>query len=64
MGVSVSRRTFFLGTALAALVQSVFYGIALSALVVIEDATRGWGMGLDYWAPGPFDLTSLTMAER
>ena len=52
MGVSISRRTFFLGTALMAALQSLGYGVALSALVSIENATGGWGRDLDYWAPG------------
>ena len=56
MGVSVSRRTFFLGTALVAVVQSLCYGIALAILVAIENATGGWGSGLNYWAPGPFEV--------
>lgn len=56
MGVSVSRRTFYLGTALVAVVQSLFYGIALSVLVTIENATGGWGSELNFWAPGPFEV--------
>jgi hypothetical protein len=56
MGLSVSRRTFYLGTALVAVVQSVLYGIAISALVAIENATLGWGAGMSYWAPGPFEV--------
>ncbi len=58
MGVSVSRRTFYLGTALVAVVQSLFYGIAISVLVAIENATGGWGSALNYWAPGPFEVDS------
>jgi hypothetical protein len=56
MGLSLSRRTFYLGTALVAVVQSLFYGVALSALVAIENATGGWGSDLSYWAPGPFEV--------
>lgn len=56
MGVSLSRRAFFLGTALMAALQSLGYGVALSALVSIENATGGWGQGLDYWAPGIFEV--------
>jgi hypothetical protein len=52
MGVSMSRRSFYLGTALVAAVQALCYGIVLSALVSVENATDGWGTGLDYWAPG------------
>ena len=58
MGASLSRRTFYLGTALVAVVQSLFYGIALSALVAIENATDGWGVGVQYWAPGIFEVSN------
>jgi hypothetical protein len=56
MGISVSRRTFYLGTGLVAVGQSLFYGVALSVLVTVENATGGWGTDMDYWAPGPFEV--------
>lgn len=56
MGISLSRRTFYLGTALVAVVQAFYYGIAISVLVSIENATNGWGAGMDYWAPGPLEV--------
>ncbi|WP_346621030.1 hypothetical protein [Blastococcus montanus] len=56
MGISLSRRTFYLGTALVAVTQAVVYGIVLSALTAIEEATGGWGVGLGYWAAGPMDV--------
>jgi hypothetical protein len=56
MGVSLSRRTFYLGTALVAVVQSLFYGIAITALLAIENATNGWGAGMNYCAPGVFEV--------
>lgn len=56
MGVSLSRRTFYLGTVLVALGQALYYGVVISVLVSIENATDGWGAGLDYWAPGPFEV--------
>ncbi|MCF6746642.1 hypothetical protein E9529_20665 [Blastococcus sp. KM273128] len=59
MGLSISRRTFYLGTALFALAQSLYYGIALATLVAIENATGGWGAGLSYWAPGPFEVDNF-----
>ena len=59
MGVSLSRRTFYLGTALVAVVQSLFYGIAIAVLGAIENATDGWGAGMNYWAPGPFEVDSF-----
>jgi hypothetical protein len=61
MGMSLSRRTFYLGTALAALVFSLVYGAALSVLVAIEDATGGWGLRLNFWAPGPVDVDNAAL---
>lgn len=49
MGLSLTRRTFFLGTALFAVVQALVYGIALYALLVIERATNGWGVNLSFF---------------
>jgi len=56
MALSLSRRTFYLGTALAAAAQSLGYGIALTVLTAVENATGGWGVGLDFWAPGAIDV--------
>ncbi|MGY1787562.1 hypothetical protein [Geodermatophilus sp. SYSU D00698] len=56
MDMSLSRRTSYLGTALAAVAAALAYGVALSVLTSIEDATGGWGMRLNFWAPGRFDV--------
>ena len=56
MGLGVSRRTFYAGTALVACIQAAGYGLVLSALTAIEDATGGWGLGLQFWAPGGLDV--------
>ena len=56
MGLSLSRRTYYLGTATAALAQSVAFGVALTVLDAIEDATDGWGVGLQFWAGGGLDV--------
>jgi hypothetical protein len=61
MGVSLSRRAFYLGTALVAVVQSLVYGVVLSALVAIEDGTGGWGVGLSYFAPGALDVDNAAL---
>jgi hypothetical protein len=61
MGISLSRRTFYLGTALVVVVQSLFYGIALAVLGAIENATDGWGAGMNYWAPGPFEVDNFVL---
>jgi hypothetical protein len=51
MGLSLSRRTYWLGTALFAVALSLGSGVALTALGLIEDATGGWGAGLEFWVP-------------
>lgn len=61
MGISLSRRTFYLGTALVAVLQSLAYGVALTALVAIENATDGWGAGMQFWAPGVFEVDHVAL---
>src|SRR3954453_22123440 len=61
MGISMSRRTFFLGTALLGLIQSLGYGVAIAALTAIEGATDGWGVGMSFWAPGPLDVDNFAL---
>ncbi len=56
MGMSLSRRTFYVGTAVAAVVVALVYGTALSVLTSLEDATAGWGVGLQFWAPAGLDV--------
>jgi hypothetical protein len=56
LGLSLSRRTFYLGTLLAAAVQSLAYGVLLTVLTLVENGTGGWGLGLSFWAPGPVDV--------
>jgi hypothetical protein len=61
MGLSVSRRTFYLGTALVGIAQAVGYGIALAVLTSIEGASDGWGVGLHFWAPGGLDVDHFAL---
>ena len=61
MGMSLSRRTFYLGTVLIAVVTALGYGLALSALTAVEDATGGWGVRLNFWSPGPFDVDNAAL---
>ncbi|OMQ16415.1 hypothetical protein A7K94_0202660 [Modestobacter sp. VKM Ac-2676] len=56
MGLSLSRRVFYLGTALVAVVQGFVFAVVLTALTAVENVTNGWGVGLDFWAPGPIDV--------
>lgn len=61
MGLSLSRRTFYLGTALLAVVHSLAYGIAIAVLTSIEDATGGWGADMAFWAPGPLHVDNIAL---
>jgi hypothetical protein len=56
MGLSLSRRVFYLGTALVAVVEAFAFGLVLTALTAIENATNGWAIGLQFWAPGFVDV--------
>jgi hypothetical protein len=57
--LSVTRREFFLGTMLTAIVTSVLLGVAFVIGGALEQATRGWGVNgyffyLDWvWRSGP-----------
>ncbi len=59
MGVSLSRRAFWLGTALVAVLSALGYGIALVLLGVVETATDGWGVGLSFWVPVPLQADNF-----
>ena len=45
LGYSVTRRNYYLGTALAFVGLSVFYSIGLSIFALLEDVTNGWWIG-------------------
>lgn len=45
MGFSVTRRDFYLGTALLFVLISAFNAIAFTVLTQVEQLTAGWGMG-------------------
>ena len=47
--LGVSRRSYYLGTALLVLALGVAYGLALTALQAVERATGGWGLSLHYF---------------
>ncbi|MGY1594044.1 hypothetical protein ACI79D_18860 [Geodermatophilus sp. SYSU D00708] len=61
MGVSLSRRTYWLGTALVGVVSALGYGIALAVLDEIGQATGGWGVGLNFWVPTPLLADSFVL---
>jgi hypothetical protein len=59
MGISLSRRTYWLGVALVGVLSALGYGIALAVLDAIGDATDGWGVGLTFWAPLPMQADNF-----
>jgi hypothetical protein len=61
----VSRRSYYLGTALLVVALGVVYGLALTVLQIVERATGGWGLSLHFFRvpwimDGPWYQTWLT----
>ena len=49
LGMSVTRREFFLAWSLLAVAQSVAYALVLCLLHAVEQATGHWGIGMRYF---------------
>ena len=65
LALGVSRRSYYMGTALLAVVLACADGLGLTALQAIERATDGWGVHMGffrvpYLLDGPWYLTWLT----
>ena len=63
--LGVSRRRYYLGTALLIVALGVLYGLGLTVLQAVERATGGWGTGLHFFRvpwimDGPWYQTWLT----
>ncbi len=63
--LGISRRSYYLGTALLVLTLGVVYGLALTLLQAVERATGGWGLSLHFFRipwilDGPWYETWLT----
>jgi hypothetical protein len=63
--LGISRRAYYLGTALLIVVLGVVYGLGLAVLQLIEGATGGWGLQVHFFRvpwilDGPWYLTWLT----
>ncbi len=56
MGISLSRRSYFLGTCLVGVGMALGFGVVLALLDAVESATGGWGVGLQFWTPPPLDV--------
>jgi hypothetical protein len=61
MGLSLSRRIYWLGTAVFAVVVSLGSGVALTVLGLIEDTTGGWWAGLEFWVPPPLQADNVAL---
>ena len=51
LGYGVTRRDYYLGTALTFVGLSAMFSIGLTLLSVIEEATNGWGLGGRMFTP-------------
>jgi hypothetical protein len=65
LALGLSRRSFYVGTALLAVAMAAGYGLALAVLQLIEGATGGWGLNVHffrvpYLLSGPWYLGWLT----
>lgn len=49
LGLGVTRRSFYLGTALLVLGKAVVFGVGLYLFKLVEDATDGWGTSLRFF---------------
>lgn len=49
VGLSVTRRAFYIATSIVVLVQSAVFGLLLTVLKLIEQATGGWGVRLAFF---------------
>lgn len=61
MALSVIRRTFFLASSLLLVVQSVVFGVLLFLCRLVEEATDGWGLGLQFFGLGFMDQHNPVM---
>lgn len=50
LALSVTRRTFYAAIWLFVLAEAVAFGVVLYLLKLIEDATNGWGISLNFYA--------------
>ena len=52
LGMSVTRRAYYLGVWLCATVEALASGAVLLTLRLVEDATGGWGVSLEFFGLG------------
>ncbi len=54
LGLSVTRRDYYLGTSLYFVLLSLMYGVGIAALSTLEHATNGWGIDGGFFSPAGF----------
>ncbi|SMQ61822.1 hypothetical protein [Agreia sp. VKM Ac-1783] len=64
LGFSVTRRDFWLGSALTFIALSAFFSACLTVLASIEVATHGWGLGGTMFASFYFGGADASWIER
>lgn len=57
LGMGITRRDYYLGTALYFTGLSLFYALGMALLAGVERATDGWGVDGRFFAPLPVDGT-------
>ncbi|MEV0326232.1 ABC transporter permease [Micromonospora echinospora] len=58
LGMSVTRRTFYLATTLVTIVQAVVYGVLLYLLNLVEGVTDGFGIQLHFFRVPYVDVSN------
>lgn len=58
-GYSVTRRDFYLGSALAFTGLALFYSVLMTALAALESATNGWGLNGYMFGLGQFGVSGV-----
>ncbi|MEE6257200.1 ABC transporter permease [Plantactinospora sonchi] len=61
LALSVLRRTFYVAFSLLLLAQSLLFGLLLTLCKLAEDATDGWGIGMDFFGVGPLDQDNVLL---
>jgi hypothetical protein len=62
LGMSVTRREFYLAWSLLAVAQSLAYALVLYLLYALERATDGWGVAMRFFGP-PFLTNSNPLLQ-
>ncbi len=61
LGMSVTRRTFYLATCLLILAQALVYAAVVTLLGFVENATGGWGVSLSFFELGFLDQDNVLL---